>query len=126
MKRREFIGLVSGLAVWPIAGHAQPTAKVTRIGSLGVASPLEWASKVEALRAGLRDLATWKARTLSSSFAGRRASTSGCPHWRKNWWVKTSDVLVTQATPGVRAAKQATTTIPIVIAAVGDAVPQRA
>jgi putative tryptophan/tyrosine transport system substrate-binding protein len=55
MHRREFIALLAA-ASWPIVVRAQPIVKIARIGFLGAASPSEWASKVEALRAGLRDL----------------------------------------------------------------------
>jgi putative tryptophan/tyrosine transport system substrate-binding protein len=121
MKRREFIGLVSGLAAWPIAGHAQPTAKVSRVGFLGVASPLEWASKVEALRAGLRDLGYIEGKNVVIEFRWAEGKYERLPALAQELVGQNVDVLVTQATPGVRAAKQATTTIPIVIAAVGDA-----
>jgi putative tryptophan/tyrosine transport system substrate-binding protein len=55
MKRREFIMLLgSAVAAWPLAARAQQ-AKVPRIGFLGLAPASASASRVEALRAGLRD-----------------------------------------------------------------------
>jgi putative ABC transport system substrate-binding protein len=35
MQRREFIGLIGGMAVWPLVVHAQQASKVWRIGYLG-------------------------------------------------------------------------------------------
>jgi putative ABC transport system substrate-binding protein len=34
MKRREFIGLVGGATVWPLAAHAQQAERVRRVGIL--------------------------------------------------------------------------------------------
>jgi hypothetical protein len=56
MKRREFITLIGGAAVWPLAARAQQPAKVPKIGYLGFGPASAYATRVEALRAGLRDL----------------------------------------------------------------------
>jgi hypothetical protein len=57
MRRREFITLVGGAtATWPLAARAQQPAKVARIGYLDLGPASARASRVEALRAGLRDL----------------------------------------------------------------------
>ena len=57
MRRREFIGLISGAVAWPLAARAQqPSAKVFRIGFLGSATADNLPKRPEAFRAGLRDL----------------------------------------------------------------------
>src|SRR6478672_13869110 len=56
MRRREFISLLGGASAWPLSVHAQQTAKVARIGHLDPGPASARASRVEALRAGLRDL----------------------------------------------------------------------
>jgi putative tryptophan/tyrosine transport system substrate-binding protein len=57
MNRREFITLVGSAAmVWPRAARAQQQAKVARIGYLGLVSASWHAPRVNAFRAGLRDL----------------------------------------------------------------------
>jgi hypothetical protein len=57
VKRREFITIaVSAAAMrWPVIARAQPFAHVPRIGYLGLGPASAWASRVEALREGLRD-----------------------------------------------------------------------
>jgi hypothetical protein len=59
MRRREFITLLGGAAVvawWPVVVRAQQSARVPRMGFLGLGPASAWASRVEALRQGLRDL----------------------------------------------------------------------
>jgi putative ABC transport system substrate-binding protein len=56
MNRREFITLLGGAAAWPVAARAQQSAKVARIGFLSLGPASAWSNRVEALRAGLRDL----------------------------------------------------------------------
>jgi putative ABC transport system substrate-binding protein len=48
MRRREFITA--------LAARAQPTAKIARIGLLGVTTPSDAESRLERFRTGLRDL----------------------------------------------------------------------
>ena len=53
MRRREFIAGLGGAAVWPLATSAQQQTRPV-IGFLGALSASDWATRVEALRAGLR------------------------------------------------------------------------
>src|SRR4029078_3869479 len=72
VRRREFLSLVSGAAAaWPIAARAQqPAANVARIGYLGSARAAAFATRVEAMRGGLRDLGYVEGRTIISNFDG--------------------------------------------------------
>jgi putative ABC transport system substrate-binding protein len=57
IRRRQFITLLGGAAAaWPLAARAQQAARVARIGFLGLAPPSTFATRVDALRKGLRDL----------------------------------------------------------------------
>src|SRR5262245_40036719 len=57
VKRREFITLLGGVAAWwPPAVRAQQAGKVRRIGYLGFGPASIYTTRVEALRAGLREL----------------------------------------------------------------------
>ena len=69
MRRREFITLLGGAAAaWPLAARAQQPAKVARIGHLDLGPASARASRVEALRAGLRDLGYAKGKNIIIEF----------------------------------------------------------
>src|SRR4051812_19520131 len=118
LKRRDFITLFGGAAAWPLAAKAQP-AKVARIGFLGLVSSLSHASRVAAFRAGLRDLGWIEDRNLVIEFRWAEGSYDRLPALTEELVRLNIDVLVTHGAAGALAAKQATSTIPIVITAVG-------
>ena len=66
--RRAFITLLGGSAAWPLAVRAQQSAKVARIGHLDLGPPSARASRVEALRAGLRDLGWIEGKNIVLEF----------------------------------------------------------
>ena len=69
MRRRAFITLLGGAsAAWPLAARAQQPAKVARIGYLGLGPALATSSRVEALRAGLRDLGWVEGKNIVIEF----------------------------------------------------------
>jgi putative tryptophan/tyrosine transport system substrate-binding protein len=69
MRRRDLIVLTTGAAVaCSLAVHAQEPTKIARIGFLGLAPALASASRVEALRAGLRDLGWIEGKNIRFEF----------------------------------------------------------
>jgi putative tryptophan/tyrosine transport system substrate-binding protein len=68
MRRREFVCGLASAAAAPCLALAQDRAKVARIGYLGLAPAAGFAPRVEALRAGLRDLGYVEGRNLSLEF----------------------------------------------------------
>jgi putative tryptophan/tyrosine transport system substrate-binding protein len=122
MQRREFVTLVGGAAAsWPLAAWAQqPTMPV--IGFLGALSAPRWTSRVEAFRAGLRDLGYVEGKNIAVEFRWAEGNYDRLPDLANELVRLKVDVLVTHGTPGTRAAEQATKTIPIVMAISGDAV----
>src|SRR6516165_5376496 len=69
MKRREFITLLSGaVATWPFVARAQQSVKVPRIGFLGFGPVSAYATRVEALRSGLRELGYVEGKNIVIEF----------------------------------------------------------
>src|SRR5437899_8607536 len=112
------IGLVLalGLTVAPLVAGAQPPPTIPRIGLLADATP--W----EPLRMGLRHLGYVEGKSIAleeRSSAGRNGRFAGLASELARLNV---NIIVTWGTPATLAAKQVTTTIPIVIAGAGDPV----
>jgi ABC-type uncharacterized transport system substrate-binding protein len=122
-KRREFITLLGGAAAtWPLVARAQQAGKVPRIGFLGSATLAGSAKAVESLRTGLREFGYIEGTNISIEFRWAEGVYDRLPHLVAELIAMNVDVLVTHGTPGTRVAKQATATIPIVMAISGDAI----
>jgi ABC-type uncharacterized transport system substrate-binding protein len=122
-RRQWLIGLgASAIAApWPSLGQQRPV-NVHRIGFLGATSIAGYKSRVDAVRAGLRDLGYVEGKNLVIEFRWADGVYDRLPNLAAELVRLKVDVIVTGGTPGTRAAKQATTTIPIVMAVSGDAV----
>jgi putative ABC transport system substrate-binding protein len=69
MMRREAIAFAgAALFAWPLAVRAQQPAKIARLGYLGFGTPAASATRIEALRAGLRDLGYVEGKNLVIEF----------------------------------------------------------
>ena len=122
MRRREFISLLGSAAAMPLVARAQqPSAKVFRIGFLGLPTADSLPKRTEAFRAGLRDLGYREGRDFVIEYRWADGKYDQLPALLDDLIRLKVDVIVTHGTPGVLAAKRATATIPIVCAVVGDA-----
>jgi putative ABC transport system substrate-binding protein len=123
MDRRAFIGaLAGGLLAAPLAAEAQPAGKVWRIGVIVTATPTETEHLIKALTEGLRELGYVERRNvmLELRFAeGRQERLTALAAELVQLKV---DVLVTGSNPVIAAVKQATATIPVVMAVSRDPV----
>jgi putative ABC transport system substrate-binding protein len=106
----------------PLAAFPQQKGKVWRIGFLGSTSASGIASWVEALRVGLRDLGYVEGKNLAIEFRWAEGEYERLPELAAELVRLKVDVIVTHTGPGIRAAKAATTTIPIVMGTSGDPV----
>lgn len=126
MTRRRLVLIATGaLLADPLASFAQhPQGKVPRIGFLGVSTPAAWTSRVEAFRAGLRDLGYVEGRNIVVEFRFAEGRYDRLPGLAAELVALNVDVIVTHSAPGALAAKQATASnpIPVVMTNVGDAV----
>jgi putative ABC transport system substrate-binding protein len=117
MRRREFLTLLGGAAAWPLAVRAQqPVAKMPRIGVIDPAA--QW----DPFRQGLRDLGYIEGRNIAIEYRSAEAGLERLVAAATQLAQLPVDVIVTFGSPATKAAKQATTTIPIVMADIGDPV----
>ena len=120
--RRNLIGLAGGVAVsWPLTARAQQRAKVSRIGFLGFGTASAWANRIEALRAGLRDLGYVEGRNIVIDFRWTERIEQ-LPDLAAELVAMNVDVMFGTSSTEVEAARRATTTIPIVFATHADPV----
>jgi putative ABC transport system substrate-binding protein len=120
MRRRDFVALLGGAAAsLPLAALAQQ-AKMARIGFLGLVSASSQRNPVAALRAGLRDLGWIEGRNILIEFRWAEGNYERLPALAEELVRLRVDVLVTHGAAGALAAKNASSTVPIVITAVGD------
>src|SRR5262245_31689446 len=126
MRRREFIALLGSSAVaWPLAVRAQQGERVRRIGLLmGQADDREGQARVTALKQGFQELGWTDGRNIQIETRFGGADIGRIRADAAELVVLAPDVLVGQTTPVVRALRQATSSIAIVMAAVADPVEQ--
>jgi putative ABC transport system substrate-binding protein len=115
--RRKFLATLGGAAVaWPFAARAQQPGKMPRIGIID--DSLRW----NAFRHGLRDLGYLEGGNIALDYAYGDGVPERLAEAAAALVRRPVDVIATYGTPASFAAKQATTTIPIVMIAIGDPV----
>jgi putative ABC transport system substrate-binding protein len=126
LNRRDFISRLAVTAsAWPLAALAQQTERVRRIGVLmGVADDPEGQARVTALKQGLQELGWTDGRNIQIETRFGGADAGRIRAHAAELAALAPDVLVGQTTPVVRALRQATSSIPIVMAGVNDPVEQ--
>jgi putative ABC transport system substrate-binding protein len=121
IRRREIIAALVGAATWPLAARAQQSNKVYLIGFVSMLSADSLPQRLEAFRAGLREFGYQEGRNIVIEYRWAEGQYERLPALFAELVRLNVDVIVTHGTPGTLAAKQTTTTIPIVMAAIGDA-----
>ena len=120
--RREFITLMGGAAAaWPIAARAQQSRKLPTIGFLGGATASAWSSWSAAFVQRLRELGWSEGRTILIEYRWAEGRHERAAEIAAEFVRLKVDVILTSG--GVLlAAKQATSTVPIVFAVANDPV----
>ena len=121
MRRREFIGLLGGAAVWPVVGHAQHPAMPV-IGLLSSATAREWAPLVAAFLQGLSETGIEEGRNVAIQYRWAEGQYDRLPAMADDLIQRRVAVIAALTTPAAMAAKAATTTTPIVFTTIGDPV----
>jgi putative tryptophan/tyrosine transport system substrate-binding protein len=123
MRRREFITLVGFSAIaWPTGVWAQQTSKVWRVGMLETTSETLNAPNLNAFRRGLQELGYVEGQNLIIEYRSGEGRIERFSELAAELVRLKVDILVTRGTPAALAAKNTTTTIPIVMAAIGEPV----
>jgi len=118
MKRREFITLIGGAAAWPLSLNAQE--RIRHIGVLETTDERVKPDDIGALRKGLRELGYVEGRNLTIDYRSVDGRPERFPALAAELISLNVDLIVTRGTPAAVAAKNATKTIPIVMAAIGE------
>jgi putative tryptophan/tyrosine transport system substrate-binding protein len=117
MKRREFIGLVGGAAAWPLSASAQRAGR--KIVTIGILAIEPW-PPIDTFRQALDDLGYNEGKNVRFEYRYAKGDNERFPELANELIGLNVDVILTWSTDATLAAKQATTTIPIVMGAVGD------
>jgi putative tryptophan/tyrosine transport system substrate-binding protein len=123
MRRREFFTFLAGAAAtWPLTAHAQQSAMPV-IGSLYAVSAAEWEPYMTGFRRGLSDIGFIEGRNLTIKYRWAEGDLEKLPAMAADLVSrKVNLILAGGSVVGVRAAMDATKTIPIVFTTAVDPV----
>jgi putative ABC transport system substrate-binding protein len=116
------IALALATLLGPLDVQAQRTEKVHRVGFLGNSTAALEANLVGPFREGLRDLGYVEGRNVVIEYRWAEAKYERLPALIAELIALKVDVLVTAGTPATLAVQKATTSVPLVMVAVGDPV----
>ena len=123
MRRRDFIVLATAVAAWPIPLRAQQKT-MSVIGLLGSASAGGTTAQLAGIRQGLNEAGYVEGQNLAIEYRWAEGVYDRLPALAADLVSRKVDVIVSQAPPAARAAKSATSTIPIVFAIGTDPVAE--
>jgi putative tryptophan/tyrosine transport system substrate-binding protein len=121
VKRREFIALLGGATAWPLAARAQQTGGMRHIGVLGPTTLAFISTWLSAFVQRLRELQWIEGRNVAIEYRWAEGSNERAADIAAEFARLKVDIIFTHGT-GAYAAKQATSTIPIVFALATDPV----
>jgi len=127
MRRREFIeSTICCAVIWSAFGsralYAQQGGKIPRVGFMGNSTAALEANLIKPFREGFRELGYEEGRNIEIVFRWAEGNYARFPALIAELLAAKVDVLVTAGTPATLAVKKATSTVPLVMVAVGDPV----
>ena len=117
--------MIAIIPIWllaTVAAHAQQPTKIPRIGFLGTTSPSSISTRVEGFRQGLRENGYVEGQNITIEYRWAEGKLDRLPNLAADLVSHKVDIIVTHGEAAIRALKQATKTIPIVVGVTGDLV----
>jgi putative ABC transport system substrate-binding protein len=121
-RRRFLLTTLAGVLAVPSAVVAQPAGKVYRIGMLETRSTLLNTANIDAFRQGMRELGYTEGQNFEIVYRSSDGRDDRSPGLARELVRLQVDLIMTRGTPAALAAKRATRTIPVVMAASADPV----
>jgi putative ABC transport system substrate-binding protein len=121
LDRRAFLGAL-GLLATPLTAAAQPAGKVPRIGVLGPRTSTDGARYLDPFRRGMRELGWVEGQNILIEYRWAEGRSERIPGLAAELVRLNVDVIFAGTTAMTVAAREATSTIPIVMATGGDPV----
>lgn len=118
-RRRLLFALTAGAFASPLT-HAAEKDKVWRIGFLSSETATGYAKQVEAMGSGLRDHGFFEGKNLLIEYRWAEGKEDRLRELAAELVRQKPDILITHGGRGTRAAKEATSQIPIIIASYGS------
>ena len=125
MRRRQFIPLLGGAAVWPAAAIAQQNNKKRLIGFITGFNDKEMMPLFTAFRARLQELGWVEGQNVSFDIRTASGDYTKLDTEAGSLVSVSADVIVAVGTPALTAIRQYTKIIPVVFTQVSDPVGQR-
>jgi putative ABC transport system substrate-binding protein len=121
IRRRTFVGLLAGAAVWPLAARAQQPPSIPRIGYLSPSSASgAFLARDDAFRQGLRELGYQEGQNIVIEYRFADGNLGRLVELAAELVRLKVDILVTVVTQASIAGQSVTRSIPIVMVAVAD------